>query len=195
MTSGEQKHSDSPLVTLHCLPGGQGRVRTSVGHMGRQIYSLLLLTAQPPVRKLEMKTAQTLAGSRRVCERKLPPRPDGLPDRPVTTCAAAYNLNNCTRFLRAPPSPLDTRARLSLGAGEGIRTPDPLITNQMLYRLSYASRPKPTNYMKEENELQHPLNKLCLLLSEGRKPPRHNLLPRVADWPLRSIVGPCRLPL
>ena len=24
-------------------------------------------------------------------------------------------------------------------AGEGIRTPDPLITNQMLYRLSYAS--------------------------------------------------------
>ena len=28
---------------------------------------------------------------------------------------------------------------LALGAGEGIRTPDPLITNQMLYRLSYAS--------------------------------------------------------
>lgn len=26
------------------------------------------------------------------------------------------------------------------GAGEGIRTPDPLITNQMLYQLSYASR-------------------------------------------------------
>ena len=30
------------------------------------------------------------------------------------------------------------------GAGEGIRTPDPLITNQMLYRLSYASRRKLT---------------------------------------------------
>ncbi len=29
------------------------------------------------------------------------------------------------------------------GAGEGIRTPDPLITNQMLYRLSYASGHKP----------------------------------------------------
>jgi hypothetical protein len=28
------------------------------------------------------------------------------------------------------------------GAGEGNRTPDPLITNQMLYRLSYASRRK-----------------------------------------------------
>ena len=29
--------------------GGQGRIRTSVDHKGRQIYSLLLLTAQPPV--------------------------------------------------------------------------------------------------------------------------------------------------
>ena len=27
---------------------------------------------------------------------------------------------------------------VSSGAGEGIRTPDPLITNQMLYQLSYA---------------------------------------------------------
>ena len=31
------------------INGGQGRVRTSVDRMGRQIYSLLLLTAQPPV--------------------------------------------------------------------------------------------------------------------------------------------------
>ncbi len=28
------------------------------------------------------------------------------------------------------------------GAGEGTRTPDPLITNQMLYQLSYASHCK-----------------------------------------------------
>ena len=28
--------------------------------------------------------------------------------------------------------------KLIRGAGEGIRTPDPLITNQMLYQLSYA---------------------------------------------------------
>ena len=32
--------------------------------------------------------------------------------------------------------------KLFSGAGEGIRTPDPLITNQMLYRLSYASNGK-----------------------------------------------------
>jgi hypothetical protein len=32
--------------------------------------------------------------------------------------------------------------RQSFGAGEGIRTPDLLITNQLLYRLSYASQTK-----------------------------------------------------
>ena len=36
------------------------------------------------------------------------------------------------------PPPAGKLCSLS-GAGEGIRTPDPLITNQMLYRLSYAS--------------------------------------------------------
>ena len=33
-------------------------------------------------------------------------------------------------------------ASLRIGAGEGIRTPDLLITNQLLYRLSYASQTK-----------------------------------------------------
>ena len=41
--------------------------------------------------------------------------------------------------LQAPAS-LTPANRLNSGAGEGIRTPDPLITNQMLYRLSYASK-------------------------------------------------------
>ena len=41
------------------------------------------------------------------------------------------------------PVPLTTRPPLHAcqvldGAGEGTRTPDPLITNQMLYQLSYA---------------------------------------------------------
>ena len=38
--------------------------------------------------------------------------------------------------LALSPTPAN---RLNSGAGEGNRTPDPLITNQMLYRLSYAS--------------------------------------------------------
>jgi hypothetical protein len=51
------------------------------------------------------------------------------------TCRAAYN-----RVRRLPNNSFDTLAvELVPGAGEGIRTPDPLITNQMLYRLSYAS--------------------------------------------------------
>jgi hypothetical protein len=39
---------------------------------------------------------------------------------------------------------LNSRGRLgpSGGAGGGIRTPDRLITNQLLYRLSYASQTK-----------------------------------------------------
>ncbi len=41
----------------------------------------------------------------------------------------------CCRKDSAPPG-----NRFPLGAGEGIRTPDPLITNQMLYQLSYASK-------------------------------------------------------
>ena len=38
----------------------------------------------------------------------------------------------------AAKSQLRNSALIS-GAGEGISTPDPLITNQMLYQLSYAS--------------------------------------------------------
>jgi hypothetical protein len=41
---------------------------------------------------------------------------------------------------RHPVRPLPWPGR---GAGEGIRTPDPLITNQMLYQLSYASNTDP----------------------------------------------------
>ena len=51
-----------------------------------------------------------------------------------TCCAATAESAACrtTLILRSLPSSFS-------GAGEGIRTPDPLITNQMLYRLSYAS--------------------------------------------------------
>ena len=44
--------------------GGQGRVRTSVDRKGRQIYSLLLLTAQPPVRFGFFTGTATRAGAR-----------------------------------------------------------------------------------------------------------------------------------
>ncbi len=41
--------------------------------------------------------------------------------------------------LRPPSEPAYGPPADSVGAGGGIRTPDRLITNQMLYRLSYAS--------------------------------------------------------
>ena len=67
------------------------------------------------------------------------------------TCRATAPSADCC--FRNPPSTLSSLAqyardfgcgltpanRLNSGAGEGNRTPDPLITNQMLYRLSYAS--------------------------------------------------------
>ena len=61
---------------------------------------------------------------------------------PDTYTRRKNKLKEC--FQTAPPARV---AKTSLfpesclsGAGEGNRTPDPLITNQMLYRLSYASR-------------------------------------------------------
>ena len=51
------------------------------------------------------------------------------------------NLFAAYRIRRLPDnSYLHFTKILFSGAGEGIRTPDPLITNQMLYRLSYASK-------------------------------------------------------
>jgi hypothetical protein len=48
-------------------------------------------------------------------------------------------LENLLRRRHARPANTSAFPELLPGAGEGIRTPDPLITNQMLYQLSYAS--------------------------------------------------------
>ncbi len=51
----------------------------------------------------------------------------------MKSCCAAFVLFCVAVFAQNPATSCHT------GAGEGIRTPDPLITNQMLYQLSYAS--------------------------------------------------------
>ena len=50
--------------------------------------------------------------------------------------------------------PLPCLTQLS-GAGEGIRTPDPLITNQMLYQLSYASKTEPAQLDRSASRDKH----------------------------------------
>ena len=61
------------------------------------------------------------------CPRSRPRRPIDRPDtRPLT----------CARRLRAPTANSFTQLR---GAGDGTRTRNLLITNQLLYQLSYAS--------------------------------------------------------
>ena len=59
-------------------------------------------------------------------------------DTPENTLMECVRMLRCSAFPRKPP----VSGKLFPGAGEGIRTPDPLITNQMLYRLSYASNQK-----------------------------------------------------
>ncbi len=139
--------SHSPLATRHCFSGGQGRVRTSVDHMGRQIYSLLLLTAQPPVRfgpeaRHERADNPTVSSGHAIFISQVG-QESGWARGHLSSRAAlsvselGYPTSDgaaCLLPARPPPSH---------GAGEGIRTPDPLITNQMLYRLSYASSRKP----------------------------------------------------
>jgi hypothetical protein len=49
------------------------------------------------------------------------------------------NLRRLSQQIYSLP-PLATREPLHLGAGDGTRTRNLLITNQLLYRLSYASK-------------------------------------------------------
>ncbi len=63
----------------------------------------------------------------------------------VTRTEVCYENSNLPDPGLGYEPPLPNRPKIggwlaASGAGEGIRTPDPLITNQMLYQLSYASR-------------------------------------------------------
>ena len=144
------------LVTRHCSSGGQGRVRTSVDRRGRQIYSLLLLTTQPPVRSGSPSKVPLQAHAQGSAS---PPEsssfePSGSRKRLGAETPIFPRISECFQILLNPLPNFPTSACLLNsfaaplaqpdGAGEGIRTPDPLITNQMLYQLSYASRCKLT---------------------------------------------------
>ncbi len=67
-------------------------------------------------------------------------RPAGCAaDRPGRASETGHNLRvESLRWVNGFLALAEFRSRLS-GAGEGTRTPDRLITNQMLYQLSYAS--------------------------------------------------------
>ncbi len=96
-------------VAERVMRGGGGRIRTSEG-VRRQIYSLLPLAARAPLQV-----------------HRPPPGKRGSTDAgPLAlACRGAAEA--------APHAAVDDRA------GEGTRTPNHLITNEMLYQLSYAS--------------------------------------------------------
>jgi hypothetical protein len=176
----ESRAPDAPshhlsLVTSHCLCGGQGRIRTSVDRMGRQIYSLLLLTAQPPVRVSSPKTGSSVRAA--ACHST--PLRLGL-GVSVRRWRGAHRhprrfVYTKTRIVRFPYSVRtsitagSTAGLASSGAGEGIRTPDPLITNQMLYQLSYASRRKQLSISFRKDNCKGPNAKFTLLQSQGSR--------------------------
>ena len=94
--------------------------------LGRQIYSLLhLTTLQPRHAALRQATQHEPAG---VCR------------TPRTRVGAP----RCALLVWDESFPRPAARKVIRGAGEGIRTPDRLITNQLLYLLSYASQPDKT---------------------------------------------------
>jgi hypothetical protein len=118
----------------------------------------LNIQAMRPVRCLVRQTASTAAAKLAPSPRARAPRlilhfrktgkptlrtrhreEDYSPETFRMECVLEKPVAPLTRVRHLPENPLSlVRASFS-GAGEGIRTPDPLITNQMLYRLSYAS--------------------------------------------------------
>ena len=108
--------------------------------LGRQIYSLLRLTAPQP-RRIPQPSAPGARGEvpaafERRCNaglhlglrdsRDARSRPARQADSDTVVTSTSGDHTN----RRDPPVPW----KQSAGAGEGIRTPDPLITNQLLYR-------------------------------------------------------------
>ena len=75
------------------------------------------------------------------------------------------------------------RENLVRGAGEGIRTPDPLITNQMLYQLSYAGL---LRVLKQLHHSAQPLSSLTVKRLCPAAPRQHQ--------PANSIIeGPAQV--
>jgi hypothetical protein len=117
----------------------------------RQVYSLLPLTARPPVHKSAVGSCAPDGPSVRQSKKAA-----HTCVRAVSTALREASLRSLeelraatvTNSLAPPPCAWVPAS----GAGEGIRTPDPLITNQMLYQLSYASKYKylPTTGDKAE---------------------------------------------
>ena len=87
------------------------------------------------------------------------------------------------------PVPLTTRPPLHscqvlVGAGEGTRTPDPLITNQMLYQLSYAS------VIFYNTQLQKEAQQFRKVQFLGTQPVSFPILADHRAMPLPSISAP-----
>jgi hypothetical protein len=145
---------DSSRVAAPNSGGGEGRIRTSVG-IRRQIYSLLPLATWVPLLKSPI---EPLPGARRAVGQS-PPLASGdrakvITPRPVLVqCCEAPDVRDLSNIARPVPN-LSRLMRMSCaslerfdqaastgGADGQTRTGDLLITNQLLYQLSYIGNP------------------------------------------------------
>ena len=125
----------------HLLPGAKPRRLRSGGADDRARTGDLVLTKDALYPLSYIGTMFTLRILPSDSQRRLLERETGI--EPATNslegCDSTIELLPPKPELRPPSEPAYGRPADSVGAGGGIRTPDRLITNQMLYRLSYAS--------------------------------------------------------
>jgi hypothetical protein len=143
-------------------PGGQGRVRTSVDRMGRQIYSLLLLTTQPPVRfRLPAAAARTGQFPTSCSTRRLVNR-EGSKLRQAAETRPCPHSDKSLANLRNPLPNLQTRARRLIRLG-GRRSnwswrrdsnPRPSDYKSDALPAELRQPPKPYNYTNAASQLQ-----------------------------------------
>src|SRR5208282_397769 len=106
------------------------RTTAAQSHTSRRLYSQVFI-------RQTLFATQGNQGSRKKTPRRSQTADPCTPEKMRMECVG----KTCCAATKSAATGRKTR-RLSNslpGAGEGIRTPDPLITNQMLYRLSYAS--------------------------------------------------------
>jgi hypothetical protein len=139
----------------HWCTGKDSNLRTSLG--GTDLQSVGFNHSPTCANSRAMRPLRCLRQSASVCGTRKNRRPNAAqlkiqlsPNRETkarANCAAKITTRRkrsewsafgktCCALLNPPPA---EKISSFSGAGEGIRTPDPLITNQMLYRLSYAS--------------------------------------------------------
>lgn len=117
------------LHTPYLQAGGGGRIRTSVGFADRFTVCSLWPLGNPTVLLLQMLLEASRLDNEKSVIRYL---------LAITWKIGLWVF--AVKLSGSANAPRESSAKNKSGASEGTRTPGPLITNQLLYQLSYAGR-------------------------------------------------------